>query len=77
MVWDLASFNPILKLRTDGSAMRVAFAPDGKTLAVEDHDQIVFYPLDFKDRDRDPRVLLKEAEKKAGLKLKAFELQSL
>jgi hypothetical protein len=75
IVWEIPSGRPKLKLRTNGSAFRAIFSPDGSRLAVTDHEQVVFYPLQLEAPPPDMRSVLVEAEKQAGLALRGFSLE--
>ncbi len=74
VVWDVASGQPRWRVRPGSYVPSVAFAPDGKSLAVVGYTAVTIHPLDFSKPMIDPDRLLPEAQSAAGLRLRGFEL---
>ena len=76
-VWSVATAKTILILRTPGECVGVAFAPDGRSLALDWGDGVKLLPLDLAARDADPARLLEAAEQEAGVRLDGFSISPL
>jgi WD40 repeat protein len=77
VLWSTRGFTPRLVLTTDSQAIAAVFSPDGKTLAVGDAHVVRLYPVDLTSLERDPAVVLGEAEAALGARLDGFELRTI
>lgn len=75
-VWDVASGALLLSIKHETPAHFVAFARDGRSLAVGVAHQAQIYPLDLEMTRGDPAELLRAAEGAAGVELDAFQLRA-
>ncbi len=76
-IWAADSGKLLLNIGTALEVVAVDFSPDGTRLAVGDSQYVKLYPLDFSIMDTDPRRLLQQAERRAGVELDGFDLNVL
>ena len=71
-IWSVATGRPVMIIDTSTVAVALAFSPKGNTVAVGDGLVVRFYALAEPGTGDPPRVLLRRAERVAGLKLDGF-----
>jgi len=71
-IWSVATGRPVMIIDTSTVAVALAFAPKGNTVAVGDGVVVRMYSLVEPGTGLHPRVLLRRAERVAGLKLEGF-----
>jgi len=74
-LWEVSSGRLAQVLRHARPVTAAVFAPDGRSMIVNDWKAIKVYPVKPPVWTRDPEVLLRQAEQEAGLKLKEFTLR--
>jgi WD40 repeat protein len=67
----------MLLIDCESEVSAIGFSPNGQMLALGDGNAVKLYPLDFSLFDKDPRMLLEQMEKEAGLMLNGFNLNAL
>jgi WD40 repeat protein len=75
-LWDTESGLLRFGYRLPHTTFRAPFGPDGKSFVVPGAGGVRLLPLRTRSWQRDPRALLREAEQRAGRKLKGFTLRT-
>jgi eukaryotic-like serine/threonine-protein kinase len=73
-LWEVGSGRLAQVLRHARPVTTAIFAPDGRSMIVNDWKAIKVYPVKPPVWTREPEALLEQAEREAGLKLKEFTL---
>jgi eukaryotic-like serine/threonine-protein kinase len=76
ILWEVQTGKALLRLPA-AFGWRIAFTPDGRSIAVTDQNSVVLYPLDLEVIKTDPQELFKEAQRQGGLKLNGFAIESV
>jgi WD40 repeat protein len=72
--WNMETGENTLIIKTRNEAYSAVVSPDGKLLALTDQTDIFVYPLDLSVLEAEPRELLEQTQREAGLRLKGFAL---
>lgn len=73
-IWSVKTGEPLLIIRASRSVPSVDIAADSRTIIMADDRRVRIIKVDLASLDVDPRVVLRQAEKAAGLKLTGFQL---
>jgi len=76
-IWNVGAGECLQMLRLSWGGNEPSFHPDGKSFAVANDNDVMIFPIDLDHWKRDPRDLLREAERSAGMKLDGFTLRPM